>query len=218
MRKVGFVGFVMSAWLPVFATGCADETTASDSAAIETMAEAATTAHAEARACFQAFDGCRLAAADDAAKQVCRDTLKACLPERPDRPPPPLTCDGRPPRRPPPPPGTFIGGNLPPPPPPGDGGELPPPPPDGLRPPLPCGGFGGEAGLACKTALEACVASGEAEDTCTSAAHDCMDAAMAANFAAACQRHLDHCRECASDDTVCQPIADRCAEGLPVAE
>ena len=45
-----------------------------------------------------------------------------------------------------------------------------------------------------------------------------MHASIAANFAARCAEHLARCQACAPDATLCEPIAARCAAGVPMPE
>lgn len=224
--------------------GCTDSETGSSTTAatsdIQAMVTDSTADHAQAATCFTEFRACVDAAADADARLACKTTLDACLPDRPDRPapaeadmcgPPPggprgERPDGPPPGDlPPPPPGAPPPGERPDGPPPGD---LPPPPDGvaaggdgGVRPPRPprhCG-FGGPAGRACRDALTSCLAAeGADQAACLETAHECVHAAIAANFAARCAEHLARCQACAPDATLCEPIAARCAAGVPMPE
>ncbi len=64
----------------------------------------------------------------------------------------------------------------------------------------------------------ALAAEGADQAACLETAHECVHAAIAANFAARCAEHLARCQACAPDATLCEPIAARCAAGVPMPE
>jgi hypothetical protein len=166
--------------------------------------------HNAAVQCLSDFDSCTGKASTVADFDACKATLDGCLPSRPPGPIGADICgehDGPPPQGPPP------QGQ---PPPPQDG--QPPPPPDGGMGGMHCG-FGGPPADVCKQQLDACVAAASVDvATCVQQAHQCVHAAIIANFQAACAHILDECQKCASSSADCTNAQTVCASGVPFGD